>query len=194
MGSQETGHFLSAIPILHITHVIIDSASLNKEALTYPTRSWEKEIYMKKMTRNTEGTGAETMELVSAYYRDEFMQISVRMKAFRFHEAALRKELFYDKRDALASAYRLDHGFDDLLKKKKKSALIRMQSTIRISAGRSSAGCIRSRPCLTRSLHPTRISQPTSGMCLNSSTTTRSWYIRPGKKKNPPSPRGTKCG
>ena len=69
---------------------------------------------MKKMTRNTEGTGAETMELVSAYYRDEFMQISVRMKAFRFHEAALRKELFYDKRDALASAYRLDHGFDDL--------------------------------------------------------------------------------
>ena len=77
---------------------------------------------MKKMTRNTEGTGAETMELVSAYYRDEFMQISVRMKAFRFHEAALRKELFYDKRDALTSAYRLDHGFDDLFLEAKKIA------------------------------------------------------------------------
>lgn len=34
------------------------------------------------------------MEMVATYYRDEIMQINIRMKAFRFHQKALRKEVF----------------------------------------------------------------------------------------------------
>lgn len=65
-------------------------------------------------------TGAEAMQLVVEYYRDEFMIISIRMQAFRFHQSALRKEVFYDRRNQLASAYRLDHNFDNLFIEAKK--------------------------------------------------------------------------
>ena len=66
--------------------------------------------------KNKKMTAADIVELVMTFHRDDFMFIGTRLKAFRFHEAALRKEVFYDKRDALASAYRLDNNADDLFR------------------------------------------------------------------------------
>lgn len=82
------------------------------------------------MYRKNEMKKTEAMGMVVELYKDEFMQVSIRLKAFRFHESALRKEVFYDKRDALATAYRLDHGFDDLfLEAKQIGALILRMNT-----------------------------------------------------------------
>lgn len=43
---------------------------------------------------------ANALALAAAYYKDDLMQISIRLKAFRFHEKALRGEVFYDRRNA----------------------------------------------------------------------------------------------
>lgn len=56
----------------------------------------------------------EVMALAAEMYRDELMVISLRLKAYHIHEMALRGEIFYNHKDALAAAYRLDHTKDDL--------------------------------------------------------------------------------
>lgn len=63
---------------------------------------------------------ANALALAAGYYKDDLMQISIRLKAFRFHEKALRGEVFYDRRNALACFYRLDHNRDDLFLEAKK--------------------------------------------------------------------------
>ena len=72
------------------------------------------------MKNNSKATTTDILEMVMTFHRDDFMVIGTRLKAFRFHEAALRKEIFYDKRDALASAYRLDNTEEDLFREAKR--------------------------------------------------------------------------
>lgn len=60
------------------------------------------------------------MEMVAAYYRDDLAKINLRLKAFHFHEMALARHVFYDNRDLLALAYRLDHNKDDLFLEARK--------------------------------------------------------------------------
>lgn len=65
---------------------------------------------------------AEAMAMTASIYREELIILCTRIKSYRFHEKALRREVFYDHRDSLATAYRLDNNWDNLFIEAKQIA------------------------------------------------------------------------